>query len=320
MGIARKWVFPILRIVIWALIAAALVKLAFFGGTDAASPVVPTGEVSEPQVQVETGTVRNDVVLDGTVAADPAVPARSTVAGEVVSVAAGVGQAVDAGTPLATVKGYQAGSTRVQTLTIGAPVAGTVSALSLLPGQQLAIGDVVGQVAPPTFTVSASLQPSQQYRLLTRPSEAQVAVTGGPAPFTCTGLTITTPLPGADPEAQQTPSAATLSCAVPADVTVFAGLAAKVTVAAGVAEDVLVVPVTAVEGNAQTGNVYLVGADGAAEPTPVTLGLTDGKVVEITGGVEEGATILEFVPGAEGGDGGDPGCVQIGPGSFACGG
>jgi hypothetical protein len=32
--------------------------------------------------------------------------------------------------------------------------------------------------------------------------------------------------------------------------------------------------------------------------TPVTLGLSDGITVEITGGVEEGDLVLQFVPGA----------------------
>ena len=42
MGIARRWVFPILRLVVFAAIAAALVKLAFFGGFG--------GETADPAV------------------------------------------------------------------------------------------------------------------------------------------------------------------------------------------------------------------------------------------------------------------------------
>ena len=81
-------------------------------------------------------------------------------------------------------------------------------------------------------------------------------------------------------------------------VQVFAGLTAKVTIAGGLAENVLTLPATAVEGAAGTGVVYLIGSDGESVETPVTLGLSDGITVEITGGVEEGDLVLQFVPGA----------------------
>ena len=65
---------------------------------------------------------------------------------------------------------------------------------------------------------------------------------------------------------------------------------------AGRAEDVLVVPVTAVRGLVGKGTVWVVDG-GKPTPTEVTLGLSDGKVVEIKKGLEEGDEILEFVPG-----------------------
>ena len=177
-----------------------------------------------------------------------------------------------------------------------------LSSFTVLVGQMVAVGDTVGQVAPPTFNVTATLAPEQQYRLLAQPTEAQVTVTGGPAGFTCTGLTITTPLAGAgsgtgDGDAPGA-GGATVRCAVPADVTVFSGLTAKLTIAGGVAENVLILPMTAVEGAAGSGIVYVVQPDGSSEERPVTLGLNDGVNVEITGGLEEGELVLQFVPGA----------------------
>jgi macrolide-specific efflux system membrane fusion protein len=73
---------------------------------------------------------------------------------------------------------------------------------------------------------------------------------------------------------------------------------------------VLTVPTTAVEGGSGTGVVYLVGADGATEPREVTLGLSDGISVEVTGGLAEGDMILQFVPGAPA----DPGMIDPGMG------
>jgi multidrug efflux pump subunit AcrA (membrane-fusion protein) len=91
-------------------------------------------------------------------------------------------------------------------------------------------------------------------------------------------------------------AATTARCAVPAGVTVFSGMAATVAIQAGEVADVLVVPVTAVQGSVQNGTVWVPGADGTPEERPVTLGLTDGQQVELTGGVTEGESVLEFVP------------------------
>jgi hypothetical protein len=169
-------------------------------------------------------------------------------------------------------------------------------------------------VAPASFSLTATLAPEQQYRLLQQPTEAQVAINGGPAPFTCTGLTITTGATGSgdDGNGGQGASGTVVRCAIPGDVQVFAGLTAKVTIAGGIAENVLTLPLTAVEGAAGTGVVYLIGADGEPVETPVTLGLNDGVDVEITSGLAEGDLVLQFVPGAPADPGTDGGFVVEG--------
>ncbi len=317
MGIARKWVFPIIRIIIFLAIAAALVKMAFFSGAIAATDSTkPTAQLEEPLAAVEAGTITNDVTLAATVSADAAVPVKATLAGEVRKVLAAPGQAVQAATALLTIRSEVPaadGTVVIRTVTVTAASVGILSSFPMIVGQVVAVGEVIGQVAPPTFSVGGSLSPEQQYRLLNRPSEARVAITGGPAPFTCTGLTISSALagatadvsPGADPgsggsggSGGSTSSGTTIRCAVPAGVTVFSGLAAKLTISGGVAKDVLVVPITAVEGGSQTGVVYTQKADGSTEKRPVTIGLTDGTNVEITGGLAKGDLILQFVPGA----------------------
>ena len=105
MGIARKWVFPIIWMVVFAVIAGALVKIAFFpDAAEAEGSEFPTGQIIEPQVPAMLGTIRNDVVLDGTVNADAAVAAKATLAGEVVRVYAAAGQWVAADTKLVQIK------------------------------------------------------------------------------------------------------------------------------------------------------------------------------------------------------------------------
>ncbi|MCS0499311.1 hypothetical protein [Protaetiibacter mangrovi] len=306
MSIARRWVFPIIWMVIFAVIGAALVKIAFFPDASAqgSDGLEPTGQVLDPQVPVTVGTIRNDVVLDGTVAADAPTPARAAISGEVRKVSAAVGQHVDAGAELAQIRGVNDdGTNRWSILT--APIAGTLTSFDLLVGQQVGLGDSLAQVSPGTFGVTATLAPEQQYRLLQQPTEAEVAITGGPAPFTCTGLTITAATTGGTGSdgGGQGSSGPVVRCAVPAEVQVFTGLTAKVTIAGGIAENVLTLPLTAVEGAAGTGTVYLVGPDGEPVATPVTLGMNDGASVEITGGLAEGDLVLQFVPGAPADDG-----------------
>jgi multidrug efflux pump subunit AcrA (membrane-fusion protein) len=311
MGITRKWVFPIIRIVILLVIAGALGKLAFFSAATAATdPTLPSAQVTEPMTTVDSGTITNDVTLAGTVAADPAVPIRATLAGSVKKVLATAGQAVEAKTPIVTIRSEtfaDDGTQLIKTVTVTAGSAGILSSIAVIGDQLVTVGDAIGQVAPPGFGVTGTLQADQQYRLLNRPTEAKVAITNGPAPFTCTGLTISTPLAGAAsdvsaPAGGSSPAPAsggtTIHCTVPAGVTVFGGLAAKLTISGGVAENVLVVPITAVEGTAQTGVVYSAKPDGSTEARPVTLGLNDGKNVEVTAGLKKGDQILQYVPGA----------------------
>ena len=325
MTVARKWVFPILRILVFVVIAAALVKLAFFADPVEQGGEVPTGEIVEPQIPVTIGTIQNDVVLSGSVNANPAIPVKATFGGEVREVLSRAGKVVKKGTPIMVVRAdlvNSNGTPYQRTETIVAGAAGILTAFSPLVGQVVGIGDVVGQVAPQSFNVTATIAPEQLYRLTEQPTEAQVSVQGGPAPFACTGLTIITPLagesggdPSGDPGAG---SGTTVRCAVPADVRVFPGLVADMTIAGGIAENVLTVPMTAVEGAADTGIVYVIKDDGSQEERPVTLGLNDGVNVEITGGLEEGETVLQFVPGAAAGEGGgvitDPGFPADGGG------
>lgn len=345
MGVWRTWIFPVLRIVVFAAIAIALVKVAFFAEPDASEgPAVPTGAITEPVVTATVGTIVNDVSLDGTVSADQAVPVRATAAGTVDEIFLPQGSAVAAGDVLFDIK-VETVQDPVEsidpqgTVTVTqpkpvvsysrvlAPAAGVLSALTVLPGQVVAVGDTAGQIAPPSYSVSGSLSPQQQYRLLDQPTEATVTIAGGPAPFTCSGLSISTSLAGAtDPGAGPGPTdgsggaagTTTVRCAVPAGVTVFSGLTATITIPAGSAENVLVIPTTAVDGGSQTGTVYAVLPDGGTEKIEVTLGLTDGTLVEVTGGLEPDQEILEFTPNAIAPVDIGGGCFDDGLGNITC--
>jgi biotin carboxyl carrier protein len=330
-GVVRKWVFPVLRILLVAAIAVALGKLAFFPDKTDDVSAVPTGEIVEPVIPVALGTIVNDVVVQATVSADAAAPLKSTAAGTVDEVFFPQGSVVAAGDIVFDVKVEivrapedvidDEGKTKPPIFRyeqVIAPAAGVLSSLGVIAGQDVTTGMVAGQIAPPTFSVSGSLQPEQRYRLVDQPTDASIAITGGPAAFTCTGLRITTPLAGSDGggtggdttggagASGTVPgsggggggSTTTVSCPVPGDITVFSGLAAQMTIAGGKAENVLVVPTTAVRGAAQSGTVWVSLEDGSTEERAVGLGLNDGTQVEITGGLVEGDQIRQFAPGA----------------------
>ena len=322
MGVTRRIVFPALRIVIWAVIAVALVKIAF-AGTDVTAgddPLQPTAEIVEPTVPVSTGTITNTVTVQGTVVADPAVPARATMAGTITKLLVANGAAVAAGAPILEITretpveptvttnpetGEQTVRENKPTIkreNVTAPVAGTVT-LTALQEQLVSVGDTIGSVSPGTLSVSGTLTPEQQYRLLTAPTDAQVTLKGGPAPFVCTGLRIGPPPTGSgtgdqiDPmTGQPVTTSGSVACAVPPGVIAFAGLGADLAITNGTAEGALVVPVTAVQGSVQTGKVWVLLPDGTQEERAVGLGLNDGVQVQITEGLAEGDQVLEFIP------------------------
>jgi hypothetical protein len=341
----RGVVLPVLRLLVWTVIAVALVVLAFRGGgdggdvdRDVAEPAAV--QLESPEIQVMRGTVENTVTVTGTVVADPAVPVKVTAAGTVKKLLVAPGAAVTAGQGLfqvtVTTERDPATSTDaegnpvvtpraplVTKVTVNAPAAGTLTTLDALKDQVVAVGDAVGSISPGTLSVTAALTQADQFRLLSPPSTAEVTVQGGPAPFTCTGLTLgaapAAPVgdPAADPAGGGTGTGTSARCAVPLGVPVFAGMAASVAVQAGTATDVLTLPITAVQGSVRAGNVWVVDADGTPVETPVTLGLTDGQLIEVTGGLTDGQTVLEFVPVADDTPvPGDTGMGELGFGGF----
>ncbi|KRA22257.1 hypothetical protein ASD65_17315 [Microbacterium sp. Root61] len=283
MVVWRRWIFPILMVVVFGLIAASLVKVAFFPDQQAAAEV-PIGQVTDPVVPVERGSIVNQLDVTGTVARDEAVPLRSDVDGVVSEAYVGEGARVEAGQALFKIKL----SDPVRYVVFTAPFAGELSEVALVKNQATSVGTEFTKITPNTFHVLGTIEPVQLYRLINAPTDATVTITGGPAPFTCTGLTV-----------QVAQDAATsVRCAVPADQTVFAGLPATIGITVGTVEDALVVPTTAVRGGAGSGIVW-VDADGTAEERTVTLGISDGVTIEVLEGLEEGEQIRQFVPGVE---------------------
>lgn len=301
MVIWRRWVFPILMVLIFGVIAASLVKVAFFPDQQVAA-VVPTAGMSDPVIPVERASIINQLDVAGTVARDAPVPLRSDVDGVVVDAYVGEGAVVTAGQALFRIRLTDP----ERFVTFAAPFGGQLSDVALIRNQPTSVGSEFAKLTPNTFHVLGTIEPVQLYRLINAPTEATVTITGGPAPFICTGLTV------------QVAEDATTSvrCAVPPEQTVFAGLPATIGITVGSVEDALVVPVTAVRGGGGSGIVWLDDGTGETEERTVTLGVNDGTVVEVIEGLAEGDMIRQFVPGVVAPA--EEFCYEIAPGEEFC--
>ncbi len=301
MLIWRRWIFPALVLIVCGAIAAAMVKLAFFPDADTASAIEPGGSVTTPTVMVERGEITDALALDGTIARDDAVTVRSTVDGTITNVAVTAGQSVAAGQLLFQIKQTYP----VKTIDVVAPEAGDVGEVPVVIGQMASIGGDLIELSPARFHVVATVEPIVLYRLIDAPTEAQVSIQGGPAPFSCGGLAVSV---GED-------GTTSVECAIPADQQVFAGLQASVAISVGSVSDALVLPATAISGGSGTGLVW-VDAGGELEQRDITLGITDGTLVEVTGGLEEGESVRQFVPGQLADE--EPVCYDDGLGGQYC--
>lgn len=297
----RRWIFPILLLIVCAAIAAALVKLAFFPDQADASAPSPGGTLTTPVVAVEKGSITDELTVDGTIARDDAVTVRAEVEGTITSIAVAQGQSVATGQVLFTVKQ----TSPVKNIDVVAPEAGDLTSFELVKGQPVSLGVEVATLTPARYHVMGTVDPVMLYRLVGAPTEGQVTIQGGPAPFTCTGLNVQVSEDGAT----------SVVCAVPADQQVFAGLKATLAVTVGAAEDALLVPTTAVKGGSGTGVVWL-DADGSTEEREVELGVTDGTLVQVISGLAEGDIVRQFVPGTTAGT--EPVCYDDGMGGQYC--
>jgi multidrug efflux pump subunit AcrA (membrane-fusion protein) len=216
MRIFRRIVLPVAWLAVFAVIAVALVKIAFVDGMKPQQGLMgPSAEVAIPVVQATRATVTNTVEVQATVDSDAAVAVKNTTAGTVTHLFISPGEAVPAQAPLyqvraevqpdpaATARNMVSGESEggapeapartapVYTYTdVYAPVSGNVETLTVLIDQQVSVGETTATVNPGTFTVSGSIDAAQQYRLLAKPGSAVISVVGGPAPFTCPAVTL----------------------------------------------------------------------------------------------------------------------------------
>lgn len=135
------------------------------------------------------------------------------------------------------------------------------------------------------------------YRLLDPPVGVKALIDGGPVGFTCPwqGLSPNgggVPVAGAR-DFNPTVSGVVMRCQIPTDeVRVIAGMTGTMVLQLGDPVTALSLPVTAVVGTADAGQVIVVGDDGTTEVRSVQLGASDVYNLEITGGLEPDERVL----------------------------
>ncbi|MGD9710745.1 MAG: hypothetical protein AB7V46_01610 [Thermomicrobiales bacterium] len=138
------------------------------------------------------------------------------------------------------------------------------------------------------------------YRLLDPPVGVKALIDGGPSGFTCAwaglgqaGSGEAMPVPAASQLGPATLNV-TMRCEIPEDVRVVAGLTGTMVLQMDTPTEVQALPVTAVLGSFESGQVIVVHEDGATELRPVSLGVSDIYNIEIAGGLEPGEQVLAY--------------------------
>ncbi|WP_354238475.1 hypothetical protein [Arthrobacter sp. UYEF20] len=219
MRIFRRVVMPVAWLAVFAVIAVALVKIAFVDGMKPGPAVVgPQAEVTIPVVQAIRATVTNTVQIKATIQSDAPLGVRNTAAGVVSHIFLSPGAKVNSGERLYQVRAEVPAEPTAESVTgtsasaqpggtaarpartiarptytytdVLAPSSGELETLTVLIDQQVGVGESTGTVNPGTFTVGGSVDAAQQYRLLAKPSSARISVVGGPAPFECASVVL----------------------------------------------------------------------------------------------------------------------------------
>lgn len=142
------------------------------------------------------------------------------------------------------------------------------------------------------FVVTAEVSSEDILRIQQAPLLARVQLRGGGAPFDCPLLD---PYPSSSAPVTVS-STFTYSCLVPADQRVIVGMTGRLAVVLASREDVITLPIEAVAGTVDTGQVTVKSSKGPVTRT-VTLGISDGVRVEILDGLAVGDVVLLPNPG-----------------------
>ena len=287
-------------ILVSLVVVAAIV--AIIVGTTSTPPPPASGSA-----EVTSGSIRSTVTLDGVVVRQSTQTVNAPVTGTVSNIAVRPGDAVTEGEQVATVTVQPATFTSTQTTspsptptpspiteTVTAPIGGTVGKLSVTKGQIVVNGQQLLTVIPAQNDVIASVPQDQLYRFYTPPLSIQAVIPHQDQPIDCAFKSIGANLPtsGATNVLQEEVD---LRCTLPVGTSVFPGVPANVVAVTAEVDDALTLPVSAVQqkGNGTSGVVYVLEKGKAPQKTNVTLGISDGKRIQIVSGLFAGQRVRD---------------------------
>ncbi|GAA3220055.1 hypothetical protein [Actinocorallia longicatena] len=307
------------KAVILLAVAGVVGATGYLAGHGAAAPRPVVESLPEPDfaprvITVKNGSITSRLVLDATIAAEPAVPVLPEKDGTVTKVFAKAGQYVGRGeavvqftyTPEAVVPAdpkKKPKTPKPQTLYLRATATGKVTDLNAHVGSSVSAGEAAFSVDVGRFRAVATVESKNVYKLYNEPESIKLKIDHGPAPFRCALIDYGAGVGGkADDEngkkgmdGGESGTEVQVTCRIPRAKRVFAGLPAKMSILTDRSSRVPVVPLSAVLGQSGTGFVTVVDG-GKQERRRVELGLNDGSMVEIRDGLEVGEKILDRAP------------------------
>lgn len=120
------------------------------------------------------------------------------------------------------------------------------------------------------------------YRYIEAPIGVKAQIGGGPAGFDCAWIGL----------GQADDGGVTMQCRIPDDIKVVPGLTATLVVQLEEPVTAMALPVTAVLGSAEQGQVIVVSEDGTTEVRTVQIGAVDTFWIEITDGLDASEDVL----------------------------
>ena len=242
MDALRRYVFPVIWMLILGVIALALAKMAFFpSGADAAGedPITPGAEFDQyAVVSVEPADLSSELVLAAMVQPDAGSALKATNDGEINKIWLKNGDAVEKGERILQVRyevdpepvdlpalpigedgedgagvapqpAPQPAAAEYRYVNLVATATGVLSGMEVAEWDTLAKGDTVATISPGTYSIIAELTPEQQLSLLDLELNATAVLPSSPDPVACTAPAITEDSeieePGAAPAPQIDP-------------------------------------------------------------------------------------------------------------------
>lgn len=159
-------------------------------------------------------------------------------------------------------------------------------------------GSVVWDEAEDRWLLVAPAFPADlAYRLLDPPVGVRALIHGGPSGFDCAWAGLA-PADGSSavPSSLALPreqAGVQMRCVIPDDVRVVAGMTGMMVLTLEEPVIAPALPLTAVLGSAERGQVVVVAADGATTVREVELGRSDAFWIEVVSGLEPDETVLE---------------------------